>query len=60
MWVDFNVKGKQGMDFFYWKEALLKVMDCYFGRKHWFEVKNFLMMDLFPTNTQLLSSQGGN
>ncbi len=35
-------------------------MDSYFCQKQQFEVKNILMIDLFHTNTQLLSSQDIN
>ncbi len=41
------------------EEALLWIMGSYFSWKQWFEVKNVLM-DLFLTNTQLLSSQDVN
>ncbi len=40
--------------------ALLWIMDSYFGQMQRFKVKNFLMMDLFLTNTQLFASQDIN
>ncbi len=36
------------------------IMDSYFDKKQWFEVKNILRMDLFLTNKQLLASQDIN
>ncbi len=42
------------------EEMLLWIMDLYFKQKQEFEVKNILMMDLFFTNTQLLSSEDIN
>ncbi len=44
-------------DLFPLKEALFSIMGSYFSQKQWFEAKNILMMDLFLTNGQLLTSQ---
>ncbi len=44
-------------DLFPLKEALFSIMGSYFSQKQWFEAKNILMMDLFLTNVQLLTSQ---
>ncbi len=59
MWLDFDVRDNRRRTF-QLEEALLWIMDSYFGQKWRFEVKNILMMDLFLTNTQLLSSQDVN
>ncbi len=56
MWLDFDVRDNRRRTFSL-EEALLWIMNSYFAQKQWFEAKNILMMDLFLTNTQLLSSQ---
>ncbi len=59
MWMDYDVRGQQGMDFFTGGsviKALLWIMDLYFVKKWRFKVKNALM-ELFLTNMQLLASQ---
>ncbi len=38
MLVDFDVRGKYGMDFSL-KEVLLRIMDLYFVQKWWLKVK---------------------
>ncbi len=38
------------------QEVLLWIMDLYFSRNQQFEVQNILMMNLFLTNMQILSS----
>ncbi len=44
--------------FFSLEQALLWIMDSYFDQKWWFEIKNILIMDLFPqTSKQLFTSQ---
>ncbi len=59
MYVDFDVRDNRRWTFSM-EEGLLWIMDSYFSRKQWFEVKTVLMMDLFLTNTQLLTSQNMN
>ncbi len=49
MLVDFDVRGQQEMDFFTGEE--LWIMHCYLARYF------ALVMDLFHTNTQLLSAR---
>ncbi len=42
MWVYFDVKGQQLMDFsflFLLEKAMLWIMDMYFGQKWWFKVQ---------------------
>ncbi len=56
MWVDFDVRDNRRWTFTL-DEALLLIMDLYFGHKWWF--KNVLM-NLFLTNAQLLASQDIN
>ncbi len=58
MWLDFDVKNNRRWTFSL-QEALLRIMESYFGQKRRFEVKNVLM-DLFIINAQLLSSQDVN
>ncbi len=53
----FWCKRQQGMDFITGGSV---IMDSYFSQKQWFEDKNFLLMDLFLTNKQLLASQDVN
>ncbi len=36
---------------------MLWIDDSYNSQKQMFEVKNFVLMDLLPTNTQLFTSQ---
>ncbi len=55
MWLDFDVRDNRRWTFSL-EEVLLWIMDLYFVQKCQFDVKNFLMMDLF----QLLSSQDVN
>ncbi len=59
MWLDFDVRDNRRCTFSL-EEALLWIMDSYFGQKELFEVKSVLIMDLFLPNTQLLSSQDVN
>ncbi len=54
MWVDFDVRGKQEMDFF---TVWSIIMDYgHFSQKQWI----YLIRDLFLTNSQLFTSQDVN
>ncbi len=55
MWLAFDVRDNRRWTFSL-EEALLWIIDLYFSRKQWFEVKIILMLDLF----QLLSSPDVN
>ncbi len=58
MWLRFDVRDNNRWTFSL-EEALLWIMDSYFGRKLRVEVKKILM-DLFLNNTHILSSQDVN
>jgi len=58
-WEGFEVRGRQGTDVSL-EEALLWIVDAYFGQKWQFNLKNVPIMDLFLIIMQLFTSQDVN
>ncbi len=59
MWVDFDVRGQQKMDFFTGGSVIMDYV-LIFNSEVMFKVKNALMMDLIITNMKILMSQDVN